>query len=327
MKLKNCVSSLIVAVMMFSMISVNAVSENLKLYLEPQIMNDTTGYLDVKVNMKNFDAAGHLTYGDIYHLGFSFTYDTNAFSINTCEDGSLDVAVNENTLIKSIDVIKTKVDAEKGIVDFEFDVPKSSENSIGSDGTLFNFTLKSKNVREFWNSFDKYPIRFDYKSIRVNTYNYLVSKEYELKNVIAYDCNVGAYNKTDTLEPKSVNKTVEFSADSNYVTVDGEKTETDAKPYIKDDMLMVPVRYLVENIGMEIEWSGEEMLASAYADYITLKISMMDNKTYINAALVDMKTMPEEIDGRIYVPVTIVSKLYPFSTCTVDGDTAVIYVP
>ena len=68
MKLKKCISILIIAVMMFSMVSVNAASENLKLYLEPQIMNDTTGYLDVKVNMKNFDAAGYLTYGDIYHF-------------------------------------------------------------------------------------------------------------------------------------------------------------------------------------------------------------------------------------------------------------------
>lgn len=327
MKLRNIVSILIVAAMMFSMISANAASENLKLYLEPQIMNDTTGYLDVKVNMKNFDAAGYLTYGDIYHLSFSFTYDTSAFTINTCEDGSLDVAVDENTLIKSADLIKTKVDAENGIVDFEFDVPKTSASLISCDGTLFNFTLKSKNVRGFWNSFDKYPIRFDYKSIKVNTYNYLVSKEYEVKNVIAYDCNVGAYNKEPTLQPKSVNKTVEFSENSNYVIVDGEQIETDARPFVKNDVLMVPVRYLVENIGMEIEWNGEEMLASAYADYITLKISMMDNKTYINAALVDMETMPEEIDGRIYVPVTIVSKVYPTSTCTVEGNTAVIYVP
>lgn len=327
MNLKKCISILIISVMMFSMVSVSAASENLKLYLEPQIMNDNTGDLDVKVNMNNFDAAGHLTYGDIYHLAFSFTYDTNAFTINTCEDGSLDVAVDETTLIKNIDAVKTKVDADKGTVDFEFDVPKNSEAAIGSDGTLFRFTLKSNNVRGFWHSFDKYPIRFDYKSITVNTYNYLVSKEYEVNNVIAYDCNVGAYNKAPTLQPKSVNKTVEFSANSNCVTVDGEETETDARTFIKNGVLMVPVRYLVENIGMEIEWNGEEMLASAYADYITLKISMMDNKTYINTAPVDMETMPEEIDGRIYVPVTIVSGLYPFSTCTIDGDTAVIYVP
>lgn len=326
MYLKKVVSILVVVIIMFSMISVHAADTNLQLYFEPKIMNDITGDLEVGVNIKNYDIATHISYGDIYYIGFSFIYDTEAFDIIT-DDVSLGITVNENTLIKSTDAVKSKVDKQKGRVDFEFNVSEISEDLIGIDGTLFNFTLKSTNVSKFWNSFDTYPLRFVEGSISVKTYDYLVGQKYVLENVIGYDCDVASYNGVPTLKTKPVNKTVEFNADSKAVIVDGEQKEMDAVPFDKDGVLMVPVRYLAENIGMEVEWNGDEMIACAYASYITLKVSLKDNKTYVNSALLKLETMPEEINGRIYVPVNIISAIYPYSTCTVEGNKVVIYVP
>ena len=105
MYLKKVVSILVVVIIMFSMISVHAADTNLQLYFEPKIMNDITGDLEVGVNIKNYDIATHISYGDIYYIGFSFIYDTEAFDIIT-DDVSLGITVNENTLIKSTDAVK-----------------------------------------------------------------------------------------------------------------------------------------------------------------------------------------------------------------------------
>lgn len=327
MRTKKFFSVLVMIVTVFSAVSVWAAEDNIAIYFEPKVMNDVTGELEVDVNILNYDTSMYISYGSMYHIGFSFTYDTDAFDVINNADGETDIRLNENSLIKSADAVSVNCDDENGRVDFEFSVPKTGDDLIGNDGTLFTFSLKSTEVSKFWNSFDTYPMRFVQGTIDVRTYDYLIGKEYTLDNVLAYDCNVASYNEKPSLTPKSVKKKIEFSAGSNTVTVDGEEKEIDAGPYEKDGILMVPLRYLAENAEMSVEWNEDEMLAVAYAEYVTLKVSASDKSVYVNNRLINTSVVPEEVADRIYVPIDLIKDVCSGAVCSTDGNKVSVYVP
>ena len=204
------------------------------------------------------------------------------------------------------------------------------DNLIDKDGTLFSFVLISKNPKTLWNSFDKYPLRFKADSIGIVTYSdsYTVGKVF---NVEGIDISVGGYNVAPTMVPKSVGKYVTFTVGETNVKVDDFTQETDVSPFIQADEIMVPVRYLTENLGMSVVWNGDILTAAAYAEYKTLKIDMKTKSIFINSAKVYKDSgetvKPEELSDRIFVPVSLVKDLYPNSIITSSDNSVTIYVP
>ena len=67
--------------------------------------------------------------------------------------------------------------------------------------------------------------------------------------------------------PKSVGKYVTFTVGETNVKVDDFTQETDVSPFIQAGEIMVPVRYLTENLGMSVVWNGDISTAAAYAEY------------------------------------------------------------
>ena len=95
--------------------------------------------------------------------------------------------------------------------------------------------------------------------------------------------------------------------------------------------MMIPVRYLTENLGMSVEWNGDILTAAAYAEYKTLKIDMKTKSIFINSAKVYKDSgetvKPEELNDRIFVPVSLVKDLYSNSAITSSDNSVTIYVP
>lgn len=48
-----------------------------------------------------------------------------------------------------------------------------------------------------------------------------------------------------------------LTIDSNEMLVNGKKQKMDAKPYIEDGYTMVPIRFIVESFGFNLEWDGK----------------------------------------------------------------------
>lgn len=305
----------------------NAEQPKLQLYFSPGIMNDTNGEIKVDVNMRNFDVAVSKSLGKVCAVTFSFEYDKQQFDILT-DEGLPKIILDNNTLVKNKDDIESKFD--DNFITFTFMDSTLKDNLIDKDGTLFSFVLISKNPKTLWNSFDKYPLRFKADSIGIVTYSdsYTVGKVF---NVEGIDISVGGYNVAPTMVPKSVGKYVTFTVGETNVKVDDFTQETDVSPFIQAGEIMVPVRYLTENLGMSVEWNGDILTAAAYAEYKTLKIDMKTKSIFINSAKVYKDSgetvKPNELSDRIFVPVSLVKDLYPNSTITSSDNSVTIYVP
>lgn len=305
----------------------DAEQPKLQLYFSPGIMNDTNGEIKVDVNMRNFDVAVSKSLGKVCAVTFSFEYDKQQFNIMT-EDNLPKVILDDNSLVKNKADIESKI--EDNSITFTYMDSTLKDNLIDNDGTLFSFMLVSKNPKALWNSFDKYPLRFKADSIGVVTYSdtYTVGKVF---NVEGIDINVGGYNIAPTLAAKSVGKNITFTENESNVKVDDFTQDTDVSPYIQNGEMMIPVRYLTENLGMSVEWNGDILTAAAYAEYKTLKIDMKTKSIFVNSAKVYKDSgetvKPEELSDRIFVPASLVKYLYPNSTITSSDNSVTIYVP
>ena len=298
---------LAITVLCSATVFANAEQPKLQLYFSPGIMNDTNGEIKVDVNMRNFDVAVSKSLGKVCAVTFSFEYDIQQFNIMT-EDNLPKVILDDKSLVKNKADIESKI--EDNSITFTYMDSTLKDNLIDKDGTLFSFVLISKNPKTLWNSFDKYPLRFKADSI---------------------DISVGGYNVAPTMVPKSVGKYVTFTVGETNVKVDDFTQETDVSPFIQAGEIMVPVRYLTENLGMSVVWNGDILTAAAYAEYKTLKIDMKTKSIFINSAKVYKDSgetvKPEELSDRIFVPVSLVKDLYPSSTITSSDNSVTIYVP
>lgn len=297
----------------------------LQIYFSPQIMNDITGEITVDVNMRNYSLAVPKNLGSICGITFSCEFDSEHFKVKEADNSAPEVITDKDTLVKLSSDIETKLSGNRLTVTFMDS--SLTNNLIDSDGTLFRFTLVSKNVSELWNSTDYYPLRFVHNSIGVVTYNldsYSVGSLYSAEGL---DGKVGAYNVPPTLTSKPVGKKLTFTADSTELDVDGEVVSMDAPARLIDGRMMVPVRFFAENIGMAVEWDGGTMLASAYADYKTLKISLQDNAVYINSARYSPEIEPIEQNGRIYVSADTINALWRNAETSEDDGSLTVCIP
>ena len=318
---------LAITVLCSATVFANAEQPKLQLYFSPGIMNDTNGEIKVDVNMRNFDVAVSKSLGKVCAVTFSFEYDIQQFNIMT-EDNLPKVILDDKSLVKNKADIESKI--EDNSITFTYMDSTLKDNLIDKDGTLFSFMLVSTNPKSLWNSFDKYPLRFKEDSIGVVTYSdtYTVGKVF---NVEGIDIYVGGYNIAPTLAAKSVGKKITFTKDELNVKVDDFTQDTDVSPYIQNGEMMIPVRYLTENLGMSVEWNGDILTAAAYAEYKTLKIDMKTKSIFVNSAKVYKDSgetvKPDELSDRIFVPVSLVKDLYPNSTITSSDNSVTIYVP
>ena len=318
---------LAITVLCSATVFANAEQPKLQLYFSPGIMNDTNGEIKVDVNMRNFDVAVSKSLGKVCAVTFSFEYDIQQFNIMT-EDNLPKVILDDKSLVKNKADIESKI--EDNSITFTYMDSTLKDNLIDKDGTLFSFMLVSTNPKALWNSFDKYPLRFKADSIGVVAYSdsYTVGKVF---NVEGIDINVGGYNIAPTLAAKSVGKNITFTENESNVKVDDFTQDTDVSPYIQNGEMMIPVRYLTENLGMSVEWNGDILTAAATAEYKTLKIDMKTKSIFVNSAKVYKDSgetvKPDELSDRIFVPVSLVKDLYPNSTITSSDNSVTIYVP
>lgn len=303
---------LILALLIAASITVCANDEhNLKFYFSPQVMNEETGEITVDLRMKNFALAVPSMLGEICGLTMAFEYDGEHFDIVCDENGNAVFSVFDDTLIKKNTDIEVKTEGEE--VSFLFLDSTLKENLINKDGVLCRFTLKSKNANALWNSGDYYPIRFKEGSVGVVTYNLKSLDVGRFEGAEGIDGKVGGYNTVPDFAEPSVNKKFTFANEEHEVLVNDEAVTVDAAPYIENGEWMIPVRFLSENTGMSVEWNDGIMTAAAYGAYKTLKISIAESEpvVYINAAKCDVQTVPIEKNGRIYIPLELVKRLYP----------------
>ena len=310
----------------FSTLSVLAANTvKMQMFFSPGMLDVTSGELSVDVNTWNYSKVKHESLGSICGITFAFDYSLEGFKLKVDEEGNPAVFLDENTLVKSESDLSVREIAPGRVLVTYLD--ESLKNGlINSDGTVLRFTLISNAPTAFWNSVTTYPIRFVPGSIGFVMFHEQngVRRLYDVEGI---DNVIGAYNLPPSLIPPTVGKTISFTVGESAVTVDGQKTEMDATPYVLENEIMVPIRFLAENLNMEVIWDSDSSSVAAFTQYKSLLLSVSDGKVYINSAYLYLVPAPQLVGDRVYVPASLVSALYPKATVSVSDNVVSFMVP
>lgn len=90
-----------------------------------------------------------------------------------------------------------------------------------------------------------------------------------------------------------------------------EPRKMDVKPYLKNERTMLPLRYVGEALNADVTWDNNSRTAYFTRDGITARIQIDGNKIELsNGRVFTMDTKPDNINGRIFVPITNVSQVF-----------------
>lgn len=100
-----------------------------------------------------------------------------------------------------------------------------------------------------------------------------------------------------------------------------EPRKMDVKPYLKNERIMLPLRYVGEALNADVTWDNNSRTAYFTRDGITARIQIDGNKIELsNGRVFTMDTKPDNINGRIFVPITNVSQVFTLTNGnTTDG--------
>lgn len=110
------------------------------------------------------------------------------------------------------------------------------------------------------------------------------------------------------------------------VIVKGENVFFDQKPVIMDGRTLVPVRYVVEKLGYNVEWDGETQTVYIKNDDMENRYFVGDEiKVAVNNELINFDVEPVILNGRTLIPIRAVAEKIG---CTVewDGELQVVYI-
>lgn len=122
---------------------------------------------------------------------------------------------------------------------------------------------------------------------------------------------------------------VSFAQGDLYLAVDGKKVETDAPCFIENNRTLVPVRFIGESLGYDVQWDAgarRVTITNAKADAAAVKIELTidSNKALVYDAAgeskeVALETAAKITKNRTFVPVRFIGE--SFGTA-VDWDAA-----
>ena len=126
-----------------------------------------------------------------------------------------------------------------------------------------------------------------------------------------------------TIPPTNNNKPIEnniikkqqttvFTIGSNIMTVitDGKATQTtiDAKPFLSQGRVMIPVRYAAESLGMQVEWNKQTQTVVLKDRENTVMIPIKTNKIIVGNQEYTSDVTPILKNGRTYLTISNIAK-------------------
>lgn len=102
--------------------------------------------------------------------------------------------------------------------------------------------------------------------------------------------------------------------DEISVLLDGEKLAFDSAPIIEHDRTLVPFRKILEALGYEVSWNGDEQAVLAQKQGISLRLQIDSNQISVNGEIRYLDAAPRLINSSTYVPLRFISEV---SGCSV----------
>lgn len=97
-----------------------------------------------------------------------------------------------------------------------------------------------------------------------------------------FGANVVWNQTTKTITATKDNHTINLKIGSKNAQVDGKKITIDVAPYIKDGRTFVPLRFISESLGAEIDWDPNSRVATVVLENKVIQVGTYQWKTYFN---------------------------------------------
>ncbi|MCU6791047.1 stalk domain-containing protein [Paenibacillus sp. WQ 127069] len=134
--------------------------------------------------------------------------------------------------------------------------------------------------------------------------------------------NIDSY-KANVLSDASLikmNTMILLAVNSSSAYVQGEKKTLQAKPLIDNDSTLLPVRFVSENLGVQVTWDADTQTATltgSGGSKITITVDSMQMK--MNEAIVDLPVSAKIINGSTYLPLRVLCEALGKKVSFSDG--------
>lgn len=149
---------------------------------------------------------------------------------------------------------------------------------------------------------------FDYKDLKadldLNTNSLTINEMGDNPTFIA---KIG--NKETSLNLSDKNKkSINMFIDKKDYLINGEKKKMDVAPFIQDERTMVPLRFIAEGFGAEVNWNEETKTAIIKREDKTIEVPIDKNEISVNGNIQKIDTKAVIKSDRTFVPVRFISE-------------------
>lgn len=214
---------------------------------------------------------------------------------------------------------------EDGFTAYEFKFKKIADGDYGFDLLNSQYTSHGKEAVVTDGSVLDFTFEFVYQESDSDK-----NSSRPIKNESNQPGNKPTEPTKDNLKSDRLKSTVVLQVNNYAVSVEGvikwvDKDNKNVVPYIENDRTMVPLRFISETFGADVEWIPEtRTIEIALED---TKITMqLDNTDYrINGETKSMDTAPVIREDRTFVPIRFVSEALEKAVYW-NGSTGVVVV-
>lgn len=116
-------------------------------------------------------------------------------------------------------------------------------------------------------------------------------------------------DKTSTLSLYDENtKLIKMKINDVNYSINGEGKKMDAKPFIKNDRTLVPLRFIVEAIGGEVNWDNDNRLVTVNSKGKTIELSIDSKTIKIDGKDVNIDQAAIIKGDRTFVPIRFIAE-------------------
>ena len=109
-------------------------------------------------------------------------------------------------------------------------------------------------------------------------------------------------------------KTVNLQIDNPQMSVNGEVSELDSPPVIRDGRTLVPIRAIVEALDGKVDWDNETKTATLTTDSgDEVKLTVNSKTASYNGSSAELDTPPVIINERTMLPIRFVAESFGYT--------------
>lgn len=120
--------------------------------------------------------------------------------------------------------------------------------------------------------------------------------------------------KRKVILSKSVSNkvTIELFVGKKIAKINGIQKEIDASPFIQNGRTLVPIRFIAEAFGADVQWDSSTKTVRIYLSSKNIKIILQINNkiSYVNDQKIILDVPPIIKDGRTFVPIRFIAESF-----------------